>query len=178
MDVEVELQQDDLMAFYRLVLQNSKEARRLRLKSRVGAIVTLLGFWALVLHCYYRIGMIESIVQTVLFFILFAAVVIPAVIALDRILPKRRLGRMVSEDPSLVSRRNYSLKEDGMAFQGNSESGRTTWNGVKDVVETEGHIFVLLGKYRAYILPKRAFATPEQAGQFFELAREYKAAHG
>jgi hypothetical protein len=63
------------------------------------------------------------------------------------------------------------LLEDGV-FQ-SLETGDTLyrWAHVFDVTQTESHLFILVTKETAVIIPKRAFADALAAQRFFEAAR-------
>ncbi len=180
MEVQVKLEHDDLMAFNMFVLEHSDVVRKYRQKSVVCTATTVALMWAIIMGSLYIIDIIETAIESAAYSVILTAIFVPAFLILDRVLTKRRLTRYISEgaDRSMLSSKTYSVTGDGIAFQGEFGSGRSTWKAVEDVVEADQHILVFLGKQRAYLFPKRAFPTPEEAKRFLELAREYKAACG
>ena len=178
-EVEVKLEHDDLVALNMFYLQYSREARRLRRRAHVVSILGVLLVVAIILGLLYYTELIETVFQAVLALALYMVLFVPVFIICDRVLLKRRIRRLVVEgqDRSLLAPNTWSLSEDNLSFEGEFSSGRISWKAVEDVVERDEHIFICLGKQRALVLPRRVFATAEEAKHFLELAREHQAAH-
>lgn len=55
----------------------------------------------------------------------------------------------------------------------NVNDSRYSWKTVKAVEQTEQYIFVFVSFLCAYTIPKNFFATPLQAQEFYQLAKQY-----
>jgi hypothetical protein len=68
--------------------------------------------------------------------------------------------------------RTYAITEDALTVLGNGWNTRVEWRCLQSVAETSGHIVIMWDPVYGYVVPKRAFPTPEAAAQFFgELKR-------
>ncbi|MCC6144246.1 MAG: YcxB family protein [Candidatus Hydrogenedentes bacterium] len=54
--------------------------------------------------------------------------------------------------------------------------GRTEWRSIQQIAETKDHVFLVFGPMQAFVLPKRAFPSPEEADAFVVQARDWQQA--
>jgi YcxB-like protein len=54
----------------------------------------------------------------------------------------------------------------GIAEIGPASQHRNDWRAVEDIVQTSAHLFVIIAGGYAYIVPKRAFSTPDEVEAF------------
>jgi hypothetical protein len=52
--------------------------------------------------------------------------------------------------------------------------GRTRWDQVQQIAEIKSHIFIVFGPMQAFVIPKRAFDTPEAAEAFVLQLRAWR----
>jgi hypothetical protein len=97
-----------------------------------------------------------------------------------RRLRHRQLIRLVREraPKGNLGPHQISVSSDGLHEVTEYGEGRLKWSGVSDLEETPDHIFIYTGAAAAYIVPKRAFASPEQSRAFLEAVRSYWQAAG
>lgn len=72
---------------------------------------------------------------------------------------------------SLLGPHTFSLTPEGFEDRGNFSFSLTRWSGVQTIQETPGHLFVFIDKTVAHIIPRRAFATPEDYEEFVQALR-------
>jgi hypothetical protein len=80
--------------------------------------------------------------------------------------------RMARREGLLVPQR-VELTGDGL--KGTSEKGETLtrWSGVKEVVRTEGHVFIFISRRTAFMAPRRAFPSHADFDAFAREAAEH-----
>lgn len=72
-----------------------------------------------------------------------------------------RLAAAPGETGSLVGPRTITLSEDGVRQLTPLHRGFTAWEGVLDVVQAGGYLFLMTDTLAGYVIPRRAFATDE-----------------
>jgi hypothetical protein len=68
-----------------------------------------------------------------------------------------------------------SLKIDaeGVFFKSGHHEGITRWGGIREIVETDQYVFLLVDTISGYIVPLRAFLSPPFATDFVRRANSY-----
>lgn len=61
-----------------------------------------------------------------------------------------------------------SADKRGVSVETASGRGSMAWGEVRGVGETSDHLFVMIAPMRAFIIPRRAFASPEDSAQAYE----------
>jgi hypothetical protein len=85
-----------------------------------------------------------------------------------------RRARGISEpmpNGCILCRQEYWVEDEGLRQRTPHWDGVTRWSGILRVEETEHHLFLMLDRVMAYIVPKRAFASPADAASFAERVR-------
>lgn len=72
-----------------------------------------------------------------------------------------------------------TIKISETAFQSNDGGGSSSvfWPQILEVAEEKEHIFFFIAPNQAFIVPKRAFDSPDAAHTFAERAKQFRAAH-
>ena len=69
---------------------------------------------------------------------------------------------------------NMELRQDGLYTENKCGSGLVGWNGILNVFQSEKSIFVYIGDYKAYIVPKRAFENDDAKIFYDEIYKHIK----
>lgn len=67
---------------------------------------------------------------------------------------------------------DFSAGEDGFSIDAEVSCGTNKWSFIHRVDDFEHHVFLWPNDRIGYIVPKRAFASPQEAQGFVELAKE------
>lgn len=94
---------------------------------------------------------------------------------LASIYTKQQLRKASESAPAMLGQHRYRLLAEGIEVRSDAWEGRTFWRAVTAVVERPAHVYFMCGALGGFIIPKRAFAAPEQAAEFVALARRHKA---
>lgn len=71
-----------------------------------------------------------------------------------------------------LGKTRLELQDDGVHVINDDGRGRLTWEACRGVVEESDYIYLIMAPMRAFVVPKRAFATPDDAKAFVGIARE------
>lgn len=176
MTVEYEMTPDDWVAFNLYHHRRSPTARRRYLRSWFFAAgVWLLGCLAL-WHLADR-GRGTPLQTFLALLPLFIAVPIYLVWypwAYRRNL-RRTVAGMVSEGRNrrLFGRHRVTISPRGIAECGEFGESTTAWQAVERVVSAGEYAYVYLNAVAAIVVPRRAFADPEEFDKFVRTAQEY-----
>lgn len=88
-----------------------------------------------------------------------------------------RMARPQLDDPRGAFLRGFRLRasDDGLWLAGENFEARYRWAGVLRMQETEDHAFLYTDGAQAIIVPKRCFASPDEAQRFVALVRAHVA---
>jgi hypothetical protein len=100
--------------------------------------------------------------------------ILVAVYGLMMLRTRRTYARLDREVPGIFETRTLRLEPEFLVATDPTGEGKTRWEAVKDVSDGERHVFILLSGDVGYVVPKEAFATPEGAAAFVELANRYR----
>jgi hypothetical protein len=81
-----------------------------------------------------------------------------------------------SEGGAILCRRQITLDDIGVRDKSTNHDAVTTWRGVLAIEETPTHVFLMIDRFAAYIVPKRAFQDAAQLGGFLTFAKQHVAA--
>lgn len=70
-----------------------------------------------------------------------------------------------------LGKTQLELLDDGAHVTNSVGKGRLAWDACRGVVDEADHVYLIMAPMRAFIVPKRAFATPEAVTDFVETAR-------
>ncbi len=177
MEVHVELTRDDLFAYNMFYVAHSEEARRQMRIARITWSILVITLVAIMTFIIYAIGIIQTIAGCTFSLIIMSVLYVSLVLWSHRRSVRRRIRRLVNEGEknALLVPRTLKLTEEVLSSDGALTGGWVRWKAVNGIIETEEHLFILLGPALAHIIPKRFFRTPIDAQHFVELARRYQA---
>ena len=178
MEVEYELTPDDLYAFQWRGVFQSPRGRRARRNVYLG--------WTLAVVLFAIVPAIGADGFTMSRVSLgFIAIALPAVFlfqwCLERWIVRRAIRELLKDerpDKGHLGRHRLVLGEDGVHESTAVGESRTTWAGVDRVEQNPDYIFIYTTPAAAHVIPKRAFAEPQQADAFYQLSCTRKAAAG
>lgn len=81
-----------------------------------------------------------------------------------------------SEGGAILGRRRLTLDDRGVRDESTNHDAVTAWRGVLAIEETPTHVFLMIDRFAAYIVPKRAFQDAAQLGNFLTFAKQHVAA--
>ncbi|MBI3201482.1 MAG: YcxB family protein [Myxococcales bacterium] len=82
----------------------------------------------------------------------------------------RRLPR---DDGATLGRHQIELCEEGFHVEGRSGRAFVRWSAVVELLEVEAHVFLYVDRMMAYVIPKRAFASPGECARFVDFAKKH-----
>lgn len=171
MRVSFELTRDDYAAlsFARSPSPMLSKTRWLVLAALCGAVLVLMGLLS------WLTGGLEWLDETPLLRpLLYAAgVCLGALVALALLLRALRawVRRLPREDGATLGPHELSLDEAGLRVTGRSGHSFVAWPAIVEIRETGDHLFLYVDRMMAYVVPKRAFASPAECASFAEFAR-------
>jgi hypothetical protein len=83
---------------------------------------------------------------------------------------KRRIMRLPAKGGTMLGEHSLRFDSEGVSGKTAVSEGTIRWTGVLDIVETKKYFFMFVDTAVAFIIPKRAFASPADADQFFSTA--------
>ncbi|MCC6899429.1 MAG: YcxB family protein [Polyangiaceae bacterium] len=173
MQLEFDLTRDDYAA---LAFARSPSASRVR--QRWGLLAVLLCLVALLMALLtFLTGGTEwlddtPLLRPLLYLIggsLGAFALVSALVAGLR-LWVRRLPR---DDGATLGRHQIELADDGFHVEGRSGRAFVRWSAVVELREVEAHVFLYVDRMMAYVIPKRAFASPGECARFVAFAKQH-----
>lgn len=167
MRIEYFIELDDLMQFNRFHMKNSKVMRRVYLC--LYFIPIIIAFLDDMSKPYYHWS------TRVIGFLLFSALWLAncffwkwffSSIVMKRILKEGR-------NRSVLGRHEIVLEESKLIERTSLNEMHNDWSGIERVLENDRYIFIYVSGSQAHPIPKRAFATQDEARTFFETAKAY-----
>lgn len=70
----------------------------------------------------------------------------------------------------ILGEHTITIDPEGLTESTSVNEGRHSWRGVHRVDSTSEHILIYIQPTMAHVIPRRAFAAPEQADLFFQTA--------
>ncbi len=87
-------------------------------------------------------------------------------------------AKLFETEPALKEPQTTEITPQYLRHQDATGEVKTRWQGINKVVETATHIFLWISPSQAHVVPKRAFASEEDATTFAQNATNYwKSAH-
>jgi hypothetical protein len=74
---------------------------------------------------------------------------------------------------AILCKYDVALGAEAVEIKTPSWQTRLAWSGIVSVDETPEHVFFRIEKAAAYMVPKRAFPTPEALNSFLDFARAH-----
>jgi len=79
----------------------------------------------------------------------------------------------LAPDGNFLSQKTFQMTRKGLTEESDYQKSFTDWCGVTDIQETPEYILFYIDRMQAYLLPKAAFKTSEDAAVFLEKAQGY-----
>lgn len=80
----------------------------------------------------------------------------------------KKLSKALKQEKNskLLGRHSITLYGDGLTDTGNGGETRVKWSSIMDFVNYKEHLFIFINESRAFIIPKRAFASEDALNSF------------
>jgi hypothetical protein len=75
---------------------------------------------------------------------------------------------------TLIGNNTYSVEARGLRHINRFSDSLLFWESIEKVVETESSFAFHLSSVAAFLIPKRAFSSPEQGVEFMRLVEQYR----
>ena len=167
-EIDYELTRDDLFAFQLHALENSPTVKKFARRTRVTYAIVILVMAALMTPWTSTIALAAFIVG-VGAFLLFAWI-------FTRVLTRRAILDQVSRElPEKGQLGHHHIKLDETGIFESTAVGemRVAWAGIDRIERNENAILIYTTPSAAHMIPRRAFATPDAAESFAEVAESY-----
>lgn len=174
-DMSITLEEDDHVAFLQFYLQQHPSGRRIRPNAWIFAIAAILLYIAIQWRDPERDA--EAFGPFLLGMAITAAILLGAFVLLIRYAPEWIMRTAVRIGPRkhTLQPTAFHFDRSGIEITNHQGRGHLDWKYVESVGESGAHIFILLGGLHAFIIPKRLFETPQDAGQFSAYLRAHAA---
>jgi len=169
--VEYELTRDDLYAFQWRAAFHSARGRRVRRTSYIIWIVVILLFAVVPAIGPHGVTLSRIDVTSILIFLPLAFLF---QWCFERMLLRHAIRQLLKDerpDRGQLGWHRLVLTEEGLTESTAVGESRTTWAGVHRVEQNRDYIYIYTAPALAHVVPKRAFASPEQAERFYQLSQ-------
>ena len=78
------------------------------------------------------------------------------------------------ENSGVIGRHFLAIGPEGVTEKSAVGESTTAWIGIEKIEADEKYLFIYTGPLQAHIIPTRAFASEQEADQFFQLAQKYR----
>ena len=170
--VTFDLSEDDYMHFARYHFSHSDDARASRNRMFIFAVLGLGAIaWSTKddphygLHNppMYAFRLATALVMFVVLITLYLKVMRPYTMrAMLKTGMRRVLGTTTIE-----------LTDEATQVENPEGKGRLKWQDCQGVIDEPEHIFILIGPFRAFVIPKRVFPDAAAAARFLEFALDH-----
>lgn len=79
-----------------------------------------------------------------------------------------------SENKGGIGNHFIAIGPEGVRERSPVGESTTAWMGIERIEENEHYLFLYTGPLQAHVIPKRAFASGQEADAFFQLAQTYR----
>ena len=171
MQLDYEIVLEDIAAFSLHHARTSRlSRRRLRFSQALGIFSTLV----LVMVWPGWTG-----VERVVFFIVFCLLFLIAYPVYYQWAIKRNARKIYSQgaNKSLIGEHTIVIDSEGVTERSAVAESKIAWSGVERIEEDGHNVYFYIGPLQAYVIPKRAFQTPDDGEAFLQLAQSYRSAY-
>ncbi len=103
---------------------------------------------------------------------------IPGILSLNfnKLISKWQTKALVKDGSyiSIQSHYLYTITPDGLHSKSKFSESLLYWSGFQKVIETDTFLFFHLSAAQGFMIPKRAFISPEQGAEFMRLVEHYR----
>ena len=169
-EITYTLENEDYRALARFLLRDTPRGRRVMRRNTVSAIV--LAISAVAIAFVLR--------QDIVLALLVGAFVLVLMQVLQRSATAKGVTRIYQtirpEDERLMKEPGtLALSPEGVEAHYRKGSGTVPWQAVSQVGRDATHIFIILGKANAFVVPMREFPSPQDFETFYQAAVEFHA---
>jgi hypothetical protein len=169
MKIETEITLEDLLAFNRYHIENSRFVKRRRdfmkyLACGVSLYIILIALLDILG------GKIASAVTTIVIFTPFLLLTI-FFSKYSQYITDIYVKGMYKEgkNKNLFGHREITISDDAIVEESDSGTHATKWQSVEKVIKTEKHIFVYASSVSAYVIPRRIFMNDTDYNELYDL---------
>jgi hypothetical protein len=101
---------------------------------------------------------------------IFAGVLYPLAF---RWIVRRTAKRFARENLDAVGERTFECSPERVSWTWTSGESTQKWTAFQRIVGTPEYVYLYFGRHRAFIVPRRAFASPEAAESFLQKAIDW-----
>ena len=151
--IHTNITHDDFAAFSRFVYRSVPRSW-----------TPLVVLWAIIFFVALGLtvaGLVSHVISFMVGFV-FSALFVPVEMAL------RRRKLRPAADGYVLGPRTVSLSDTGIREESNRHESSFPWKTIQGVEVTDKHVFVMVDRIAAIIIPRTAFATDEERNQFVE----------
>jgi hypothetical protein len=87
---------------------------------------------------------------------------------------KRSIMRLLAKGDPHSGEQSLRINAEGVFIKSHNFEGTTRWGAVREIVETEEYIFILVDALSGLIIPRRVFPDPSSADAFVSLANSFR----
>jgi YcxB-like protein len=179
MQIEYTVTPRSIAAFRVYAQTGSRQLRRtLRvLLALIAVMIVLMGLF--ILDDFGTINTKDTIIFAVSFTIV--------VVFIDRIFTLKPLRQILLQgtiriveqtlkgghNRTVLGRQRMTIAETGLEIENDVAHSRLSWRGVEKVESDAEYIYIYVGPFMAYSIPRSAFADSGAADDFYESAKDY-----
>lgn len=170
MTVRFELTENDYMAYARYHFRNSPDGRASSRRMVIYGIAGVLLFaFATKDDPQFGLQHPQAYAMRLGQVVLLAGAMMYVYLGLLR--PYMMRAVLKSSMRKVLGTTEITLTEEAVRVANAEGQGRLKWRDCQGVLEEGDYYFILIGPLRAFVVPKRAFGSPEEAVQFHDEAR-------
>lgn len=141
------------------------------LRTRVPLLLGLLLFISIGLFLFFPLLSTGSITQADVVTTAGLMLAIPVFFGLLRRQTRSRVGR----DQALQGEQIITISPEGFRHRSNLTDNMISWRAFKTITTDKYNLYFIIGPARmvAHLIPRHAFATPQEAETFLGLAQRY-----
>jgi YcxB-like protein len=167
MKVETEITLEDLVAFNRYHIENSRFVkRRWDFVKYLGYGVALFSVGSALLHILQG-KILSAVISIIIAFLLVTIVGSKLRQYITDIYAKGMYKE--GKNKGLIGHREITICDDAIVEESNSGTHATKWQSVEKVIKTEKYIFVYASSVSAYLIPRRIFVNDTAYDELYNL---------
>jgi len=91
----------------------------------------------------------------------------------DLLTTKSQVNKLISRNPYWILPQTIRLQEDGLDWATDGGETKIPWRQFKAVEDLGNYLMFRMQRWRAIIVPKQAFISPQEAQEFLELSQTF-----
>jgi YcxB-like protein len=134
--------------------------------------------WVAIAYCFVAVGILAALdgFSAVVWMLMSGLLAVAVGVGCHRSYLRRRAHRLCRETAGATGEWLLEITSDGLFCSAELGESTIKWPAYTHVFGTSEHIYLYRGPQRAIIIPRRAFASPEEAEAFLQAAQEWHAA--